>query len=135
MSYDLTQPIGIAAAEEIHVPVTRKDTDLLKPQPAHLKCPECGQICMGPTGLGVHRSTKHGVKPRKPNYKRKKTAKPRVGQVLAKALAEEDQPWTTDEIFTSVVSMLYPTGTLPLQALTALIEWRSDTERMLRSLP
>jgi len=100
-----------------------------------LQCPECGQICKGPTGLGVHRSTKHGVKPRKPNYKRKKTAKPRVGQVLAKALAEEDQPWTTDEIFTSVVSMLYPTGTLPLQALTALIEWRSDTERMLRSLP
>ena len=129
MSYDLTQPIGLAATD-----VEQRPPEVFKPQPAHLKCPECGQICMGPTGLGVHRSTKHGVKPRKPNYKKKKAAKPRVGQVLAKALAEE-QPWTADEIFTSVVSMLYPTGTLPLQALTALIEWRSDTERMLRSLP
>lgn len=109
------------------------------PQP-QLTCPECGKVCRGATGLGVHRSTIHGVPPKSKSYKKKRLAKPKTTKTKALVPVTQgqleglEQPadWTADEIFDSVVSMLYPQGSIPLHALRALMQWRQDTERMLQ---
>ena len=103
-----------------------------------LACPECGQVCKNTTGLGVHRSTKHGV----PGASNKKTRKKRkVAAAADRVLATGSIPrqptkpdWSTREVFDAVVSLLYPGSTMPVGALPILLDWRDDTERMLRRL-
>ena len=94
-----------------------------------LECPECGMMCNGATGLGVHRSVKHGYRGPKKNRK----PKVRLTKVMnTKPVSKPD--WSTREVFDAVVSLLYPGSTMPVGALPILLDWRDDTERMLRRL-
>lgn len=107
-----------------------------------IACPECGKQCKGTTGLGVHRSTIHGVAPKHKSYKKKKTRAIAVAtEAVLDSMARERKPkappkpdWSTREVFDSVVSLLWPGDTMPVAALPILLDWREDTERMLRRL-
>lgn len=103
--------------------------------PPLLPCPECGKEYKGANGLGVHRSTMHGVLGPSSSKPKKKKRQRSVALTRAlPAVIEEDDRWSTEEIFVSVVSLLWPKGTMPIAALPILIEWRDSTDRMLRRL-
>jgi hypothetical protein len=39
-----------------------------------------------------------------------------------------------DDIFTSVVSLMWPKGEIPTNALMPLVHWRENTQRMLEEV-
>jgi hypothetical protein len=103
-----------------------------------LPCPECGNMYHGNTGLGVHRSIKHGYRGDKKNRKKRKVTAAADRVIASGSIPRTTKPakpdWSTKEVFDSVVSLLYPGDTMPVAALPILIDWREDTERMLRRL-
>ena len=114
-------------------PVTYDTVALVDSLSDLLPCPECGMSYHGKHGLGVHRSTKHGVGPRKKSYKKPKIR--RTPQRLTLDRPESEPLLTADEILIIVVETIYPTGLIHKDALPTLIEWHAATERMLKSLP
>jgi uncharacterized C2H2 Zn-finger protein len=103
-----------------------------------LPCPECGQLCKDSTGLGVHRSVKHGYTGNKKNRKKRRVAA--AGERVLASGSIPRQPkvtkpdWSTREVFDSVVSLLWPGDSMPVAALPILLDWKDDTERMLHRL-
>lgn len=122
--------------------IPREDVDVapyaITSGPDMLPCPECGQSCKGKAGLGVHRSTKHGVKPQPPKHiptGRRRGRPPKI-RALPTPPPSYDPDWSINDLFDAVVSILWPQpqGTMPIAALPILVRWRDDTQRMLREL-
>jgi hypothetical protein len=98
----------------------------MAPLPDSTTCPECGREFVNKNGLGVHRAAAHGYRTK--NSTKKSTPRkrePRMPSLPARVDLD------VDDIFGSVVSMLYPRGVIPVKAVLALVRWRADTERML----
>ena len=121
--------------EPLDLHLLDQDTPVINPINP-LACPECGQVCKDSTGLGVHRSVKHGYRGAKKNRKKRRVAaagdKVLASGSISRSPAKPD--WSTREVFDAVVSLLYPGSTMPVGALPILLDWRDDTERMLRRL-
>ena len=113
-------------------------------------CPECGKMYIEGTGLAVHRKAKHGVNgvtraegKVPPGRKLERVACEVCGMVMRKdnlsrhmarvhgQVTVTTEAWSVDDIFNSVVSMLWPTGHMPVMAMTPLISWREATAKML----
>jgi uncharacterized C2H2 Zn-finger protein len=94
-----------------------------------LSCPECGQVCKDSTGLGVHRSVKHGYKgAKKLRHKRKvATATDRVLRATPKARRKPVDP---EEIVQTVTQMLWPQG-VPPKAMQFVLRWYAQTAEFL----
>jgi hypothetical protein len=58
------------------------------------------------------------------------TAKP----TIVEPSAPEPPDWSVDDIFTSVVSLMWPKGEIPTNALMPLVHWRENTQRMLEEV-
>jgi hypothetical protein len=117
------------------------------------ECPECAKqetvtVFATPQALGLHRRKAHGVvgtsarsKARKD--KREKQECPHchksylhlarhIRDVHEKVQAASDL--AADDIFWTVVSMLYPGGQVPVQALQPLMVWKDQTAALLDTL-
>jgi DNA-directed RNA polymerase subunit RPC12/RpoP len=114
-------------------------------------CPECGKLYVEGTGLAVHRRSQHGVeseRQKRANGAKPKQTKPRVacevcGEVMRKdnlarhmatkhaQVSVQAEEWSVEDIFDTVVSMLWPTGHMPVKAMNPLIIWREATAKML----
>jgi DNA-directed RNA polymerase subunit RPC12/RpoP len=115
-------------------------------------CPDCGKLYIEGTGLSVHRKVKHGVESERqrgrngapqPGSKFERVACETCGSVMRKdnlprhmtqvhrQVTVTTETWSVDDIFDSVVSMLWPTGHMPVTAMTPLISWREATAKML----
>ena len=94
-----------------------------------MACPECGQVCKDATGLGVHRSVKHGVTGKKPNKARRKR---KVAAAATRVLAKQrrPRPVEADEIIQMTAELLWPNGT-PTRALPHLVRWYAQTAEFL----
>jgi hypothetical protein len=85
-------------------------------------CPECGQTFTTPSAQARHRNKEHGV-PLKGGARGKAS----VGAV---AVSE----WTADDILESVISAMFPGGSLPNKAVMPLIRWREATRELITTL-
>jgi DNA-directed RNA polymerase subunit RPC12/RpoP len=112
-------------------------------------CPECDRLYVEGVGLAVHRKAAHGVETeRQRRINGAKQTKPRAacevcGEVMRKdnlsrhmaskhaKVSVEMEEWSVEDIFDTVVSMLWPTGHMPVKAMTPLINWREATAKML----
>lgn len=102
-------------------------------------CPECGREYRGPAGLGRHRATQHGVRGKSRSareyHARKAKKNGNRAQALEKFLAEHPEPeepdLTIDDLFDVVIGELFPSGSIPVAAMPALMRWRTATEQML----
>ena len=84
-------------------------------------CPDCGQEYFSGPGLGVHRAAAHGLprRGRPPGAKNKEPRQPKAPDL------------TVDEIFNSVVGILWPKGNVPATVIVPLVRWRDATQKML----
>jgi hypothetical protein len=125
-----------------------------------LPCPECEaagtpRFFALPQGLGTHRQKAHGVEGTSKDVVRRRQAKKAKAPAAAKRACpicdkkvvnlpkhirdvhekdKVDNGLTADDIFDSVVGMLYPGGQVPTKALTPLLTWRLQTQEMLDTL-
>jgi hypothetical protein len=121
-------------------------------------CPECGKAFDTPQGLGSHRWAAHQVEsPHRNDRKRKaRTKKPRPDAPCPRGgkeiradnlkrhlknvhdidLDAQAQALTfeVDDIFVTVVNLLFPTGAIPIKALPELLAWREATAKLLETL-
>jgi hypothetical protein len=89
-------------------------------------CPECGRDNFKTNiAMARHRTMEHGITP---GYKKKGT------NPIGRPRKEIDHEWRVEDIFAAVLSILYPKGAVPIQAIPALISWREDTQRMLEKV-
>ena len=120
------------------------------------RCPECGKLYVEGVGMAVHRKMKHGVETerqkrangQKATRDQPKQTKPRAaceicGEVMRKdnlarhmvskhsKVSVQTEDWSVEDIFDTVVSMLWPTGNMPVKAMNPLITWREATAKML----
>lgn len=105
--------------------------------PPMLPCPECGQQYKGANGLGVHRSTMHGIVGPTGSKVKKRKVKPHPQSTIGsvpRPIKPAKPDWSTREVFDSVVSLLWPGDAMPVAALPILLDWKDDTERMLHRL-
>jgi uncharacterized C2H2 Zn-finger protein len=110
-------------------------------------CPDCGELFQPGPGMSAHRRAAHADKPKRP-----KKLCPECGKAIsAKDLArhirtvhgEEPKPvgrpsklprrteWEVDDIFNTVVGLMWPGGNVPVDAFLPLIHWREATAKML----
>ena len=113
-------------------------------------CPECGAMYHPGPGMARHRQTTHGVpKGTRSSHPDRRVACPECGKEIRskdlqrhrrnvhnvrvrKPAQVQSQPeWNVDDIFSSVVSLMWPTGDIPVKAVMSLVRWREDTQRML----
>jgi endogenous inhibitor of DNA gyrase (YacG/DUF329 family) len=115
-------------------------------------CPDCGLRYTAGTGLGVHRKRTHGISARRAS-KRPLRDCPECGKTYpSKDMARhlrthgivrgrgrppkypKQQPLSevdADDIFATVVSIIWPDGNVPVASVMALVQWREATQRML----
>lgn len=129
-------------------------------QKAHLDkipCEVCGGMYVPGTGMSRHKTThERDVKTKRPKGACPQCARPIRkdnlrrhlitvhGFTAAQASAalgrtpmptEPEKPeYTADDIFDSVVAILYPDGTMPVKSLVALLRWRDATTVMLSEI-
>lgn len=93
------------------------------PDDGKAPCPECGKRYVPGPGMGVHRHSAHG--------RTRKVRKP-VASIPSNPIGRPPKiDLTVDDIFDVVVGQMYPRGSVPVSALTALLQWRRATEAML----
>ena len=109
-----------------------------------IPCPECAAAGVDAkyyegTGMSQHRKARHGVRngqapvatverqaalvPTPPAPKRGRPARNRI-----------DLNWTTDDIFNTVITALWPGGNIPVDAVLPLIQWRENTREFLEKV-
>jgi hypothetical protein len=85
-------------------------------------CDLCGKEYKTPGALGNHRKNTHGVISAGSVERQKRKA------------SQPDMDWRADDIFQTVVSLIWPGGTIPTGAILPLIQWRDDTQVMLEKI-
>ena len=99
--------------------------------PSLLVCPECGKECDGPVGLGVHRSTRHGVAGKSHPGRRTPKRKPRLTKMMnTPSVLEKPKPVSPEEIIQTVTMMLWPDG-VPPKAMGHVLRWYAQTTEFL----
>ena len=104
-----------------------------KKKPERVPCPECGNEFYAGTGMSQHRKARHGVgKAKAP----KVTTKDIQAAVAAKKKRRNhiDLDWTTDDVFQTVITSLWPDGHVPVTAVLPLIQWRETTREFLEKV-
>ena len=86
-------------------------------------CPECGETFTTPSAQARHRNKEHGV-PLKAGGSR---GKARTADVVP-------SEWTADDILESVITAMFPSGSLPTTAVIPFVRWREATRELLDSL-
>ena len=108
---------------------------VVPPLVTSLQCPECGGWYSGPTGLGVHRSIRHGV-PGKTHPgsrgKKRRRSPTRMPTKAAEYEAGLDVP-DPEEIIQTVTQMIWPNG-VPPEAMPGLLRWYTQTAEFLKSV-
>ena len=113
---------------EQHEGDAQRIEEIVKTSP--LTCLDCERTFVNKNGLGVHRAAAHGY--RGPHSTAKSTPrKKRAPRRMPPPSVPQGLDLDVDDIFGSVVNMLYPRGVIPVHAVLALVRWRADTERML----
>jgi hypothetical protein len=104
-----------------------------RPPAQKVPCPECGEMYFSGTGMSQHRKAKHGV--RSPNAIAVE-ARAQLAPVPAKRGRKNrvDLDWTTDDIFSTVITALWPGGNIPVDAILPLIQWRETTREFLEKV-
>ena len=154
--YDASQP----APQPVwtHEPVDPDPPQLLGPpseeapsEDGEYECPECHRRFNTPQGLGAHRHRTHAVNGtsreanrRKHEKKKKKSRCPECGKMVLHVprhlravhgvAPDGDDAVDTEEVFSTVVEMLFPEGQVPVKALSALMLWREQTAVMLQTV-
>lgn len=102
------------------------DAAVFQPDDGKEPCPDCGRMFVPGPGMGVHRHSAHGGKS-------KRSSKPK--RVEGRGPGRPPRPsvadLTAEDIFDTVVGLLFPRGTVPINALTPLLRWRHATDEML----
>ena len=110
-----------------------------KKKPERVACPDCGGMYLSGTGMSQHRQAKHG-----PGRKKRKVVietveapvkkRGRPPGSTAKPKPTVDLDWTTDDIFQTVITALWPGGNIPAEAVLPLIQWRETTREFLEKV-
>ena len=96
-----------------------------RPKPEKVPCPDCGEMFFSGTGMSQHRKARHN--PDKVADKQvKKQGRPRKDRI--------DLELTTDDLFQTVVEVLWPGGNVPVSAVLPLIQWRETTREFLEKV-
>jgi len=85
-------------------------------------CPECGKQYRTAGALGNHRKNQHGIASANGSVQHR----PKKNRI--------DLDWTTDDIMTTVVMVLWPGGSIPVNAVVPLIQWRETTREFLEKI-
>ena len=113
-----------------------------------IPCPECGAMYFSGTGMSQHRKARHGVRNGQPAQPaeantgitqsldtvvvgRPETPAPKRGRPAKNRI---DLDWTTDDIFQTVITALWPGGNIPVDAVLPLIQWRETTREFLEKV-
>jgi hypothetical protein len=86
-------------------------------------CPECGREYKTPGALGNHRKTEHGIEGTTPASV--------AGRAKTRAKRNGSAPVHVDDVFGSVLQVLWPSGTMPIAAVIPLLQWREATQDFL----
>lgn len=106
-------------------------------------CETCGKSFERPMQLQGHRTSHNVPKPCGVCGKEYKTKGAlgnhmvhQHGQTSANSLRKTrpDLDWTADDIFQSVVAIIWPGGVIPVGSVLPLIQWREDTQTMLEKI-
>lgn len=97
----------------------------LAPDDGKEPCPDCGLRFVPGPGMGVHRHSAHG----RSSKKRKHTRAASNGGPGPGRPPRVDLD--VDDIFDTVIKLMFPRGTIPVDALTPLLRWRHATDEML----
>ena len=89
-------------------------------------CPECGKKYVSGAGLGSHRAKVHGV----PGARLDKPS----NRMAPKIEVEEEITTTAEDVLRGLLAVLFPGGTIPASAVIPLLQWRDDTDKMLKGI-
>ena len=101
-------------------------TSMPKSKRGQTECPDCGKL-IRKGDMARHRRI-HTGEP----AKRAPGRPPKNGAKAVTTVAPKE--WTVDDIFASVVSILWPSGSVPVRVIAPLVEWREATKNMLEML-
>lgn len=88
-----------------------------------IPCPECGKPYRTAGALGNHRKHTHGVASA---HGQAQVGRPKKNRI--------DLDWTTDDILNTVITVMWPGGSIPVNAVVPLIQWRETTREFLEKV-
>ena len=97
-------------------------------------CVNCGQRFKPGISMARHREKAHGVvSARRQQELTKKKAKTFTA-VEEMPPTVDNLEWKADDIFQAAITLLWPSGVLPIHAILPLIQWREDTKQFLEKV-
>ena len=98
-------------------------------------CPECGKRYATPGALGNHRKNDHGIEGSSWASKSAKTKRATTNpNPLGRPKRRKTEEFRADDIVNAAIALLWPSGMLPVRAMTPLIQWRDATVEFLEKI-